>query len=204
MVPLAKSEIQNNKKVETIQILKKMIKYNLPDIFIFDAFHYSIQFEGIYELLQMWNEESDSQEKNEIISDIQDLIDSCQVTENKLASYDLIQMWNEESDYQAKNEILSDIQHLMDDCQITKNKIISIGFNDLEKITEHIREFKHSLLVMIDEKGGIKALSEKTGIPQQSLLRFFNSNSISQRTTLLKIKNFLNIEKIDIENKIEI
>lgn len=161
MIALTINEIENNKKIDTIQVLKKMIEERLPDIFIFDALRYSIQYEGIYELIQMWYQESNIDEKNEIIADIQDLID---------------------------------------DCQVTEKKVISIDFNDLDEINKNLREFKNSLLLLINKKGGLKVLSEKTGIPQPSLSRLFNSSSVPQRTTLLKIKTFLGVDKIEIDS----
>lgn len=161
MIALTINEIENNKKIDTIQVLKKMIEERLPDIFIFDALRYSIQYEGIYELIQMWYQESNIDEKNEIIADIQDLID---------------------------------------DCQVTEKKVISIDFNDLDEINKNLREFKNALLLLIDKKGGLKVLSEKTGIPQPSLSRLFNSSSVPQRTTLLKIKTFLGVDKIEIDS----
>ena len=49
------------------------------------------------------------------------------------------------------------------------------------------------------EQGGISKLADLTGIPQPSLSRFFNSNAMPRRDTVLKIAKALNIDQIKID-----
>lgn len=48
-------------------------------------------------------------------------------------------------------------------------------------------------------RGGISKLAELTGIPQPSLSRFFSSNAMPRRSTLLKIAKALNLEGIKVD-----
>lgn len=112
---------------------------------------------------------------------------------------DLIMMWSEETDSKERDEIIADIQDLIVDCnQMGKNELPSVNFNDLEAVAKDIRAFKDSLLSEVDARGGITKLAEKTGIPQPSLSRFFNSNSMPHRITLLKIAKALNLDAISV------
>src|SRR5437016_3228533 len=54
-----------------------MKKLGLADAFIVSAVKTALEFEGVADLMHLWVEEKDSQEKEEIIADIQDMIDAC-------------------------------------------------------------------------------------------------------------------------------
>lgn len=60
------------------------------------------------------------------------------------------------------------------------------------------RKFKDSLRLAVEKKGGLKSLVEKTSIPIQSLSRFFNSNSMPRRITLLKIAEALQLNAVQV------
>lgn len=113
--------------------------------------------------------------------------------------YDLMKLWAMETDTKERQEIVADIQDLIDNCS-QKEKIegVYIRFDDLEKIAKDIRAFKNALLMKVNNHGGISKLSELTGIPQPSLSRFFNSASMPQRTTLLKIAKALRLSQVEI------
>ena len=113
-------------------------------------------------------------------------------------------MWGEEDDPKERDEIIADIQELIVDCnQLGKKDLPQIYFNDLDAVAQNIRVFKDSLLSEVDARGGITKLAEKTGIPQPSLSRFFNSNAMPHRVTLLKIAKALNLDAIPITNSWE-
>ena len=113
--------------------------------------------------------------------------------------HDLMKLWSEESDEKEKNEILADIQDMIDECS-QKEKIEGtyIRFDDLNEIAKHIRSFKDQLRLIVSKNGGIKALATLTGIPQPSLSRFFSSNTMPRRVTLLKIARALKLSQIQI------
>ena len=71
-------------------------------------------------------------------------------------------------------------------------------FDDLEQIAKDIQFFKDNLRIIVEKNGGIKNLSKLTGIPQPSLSRFFNSNAMPRRVTLLKIARALNLSQVQI------
>ncbi len=150
--------ITSDFKVEMIEIGHKMNKKGLPKEFIASAVETAFEYEGVYELMHLWNQEKNKFEKNEIIADIQELIKDCKHFE--------------------------------------KSKLDTIQMDDLEKIGQNIRDFKNSLRLQVEKAGGILELYKKTGIPQPSLSRFFNSTSIPHRMTLLKISKALNIKNL--------
>ena len=89
---------------------------------------------------------------------------------------------------------------MIDACsQKEKQEEIYIKFNDLDAIAKNIRAFKDSLYQIVMDHGGINKLSELTGIPQPSLSRFFNSNTMPRRSTVLKISKVLNLDKIKVD-----
>lgn len=110
---------------------------------------------------------------------------------------DLVKMWAHESDVKERDEIVADIQEMIDACaQHEKAEYPYIKFSDLETIAKHVREFKDALLESVNKEGGINHLAKLTGIPQPSLSRFFNSNAMPQRGTLLKIGKALKLDAV--------
>ena len=160
-MPSKKASAISSAQVELFSIAVKMKKAGLADFFIVNAVQTALELEGIADLMHLWADEKDSEEKNEIISDIQDMIDAC--------------------------------------AQKEKSEEMYIKFNDLDAIAKNIRAFKDSLYQMVMERGGISKLSELTGIPQPSLSRFFNSNAMPRRATVLKIAKVLDLDEIKID-----
>jgi DNA-binding phage protein len=112
---------------------------------------------------------------------------------------DLIVLWANEDSRAERDEIIADIQDLINDCkQASIEEYRFIKLNDLEQVKQHIREFKDELLKIVNEKGGISWLAKLTHIPQPSLSRFFNSNSMPRRQTLLTIADALKLDAIKI------
>lgn len=146
--------------LELFEIATKMKQKKLPSDFITSAVETAIKFEGVYDLVKMWDEETDPKERDEIVADIQDMIDDCRQRDRLEAPY--------------------------------------VKFNDLDAIAKDIRAFKDSLLEVVVEKGSIKKLSELTHIPQPSLSRFFNTNSMPRRSTLLRIAKALKLDAVKI------
>ena len=149
-----------SKEFELFKIAIEMKKSGLSDNFIVTSVKTALAFEGVADLMNLWNKEKDPKEREEIIADIQDMIDECN--------------------------------------QKGKAEEVYVKFNDLEAISKDIRAFKDSLLQLVVEQGGITKLSEITGIPQPSLSRFFNSNSMPRRSTILRIAKALNLDELKI------
>ena len=113
--------------------------------------------------------------------------------------YDLMKLWIHETDAKERDGIVADIQDMIHDCEQPDQKEAPyIRFNDLDAVAKNIRSFKDSLLHIVAQKGGIKRLSELSHIPQPSLSRFFNSASMPQRSTLLKIAKALKLDAVKI------
>lgn len=64
-------------KVEIIEIGSKMNQEGLAKRFIAEAVATGFEYEGVYDLLKMWSEETDEDERKEIVADIQELIEDC-------------------------------------------------------------------------------------------------------------------------------
>lgn len=113
---------------------------------------------------------------------------------------DLMRMWAEEADDPSeRDEIVADLQELIDDCAKSGYTEGSyIRFDDLDAIAANIRAFKDSLRLLVDERGGLSRLAELTKIPQPSLSRFFGTESMPQRVTLLKIARALELSEVQI------
>lgn len=115
---------------------------------------------------------------------------------------DLMHLWSEENAQQEQDEIVADIQDLIDaNNQKNKTEEMYVKFNDLDEIAKDIRGFKDSLYQIVMERGGISKLAELTGIPQPSLSRFFNSNAMPRRATVLTIAKALNLDRLPIDLK---
>ena len=111
----------------------------------------------------------------------------------------MIFLWDREKEVSERNEIIADIQELVDDCtRLGKEEHQYIKLNDLDQVRKHIREFKDELLKAVNKAGGINELSKITHIPQPSLSRFFNSNAMPRRRTLLKIAEALKLDAVRI------
>jgi len=114
---------------------------------------------------------------------------------------DLMVLWKNESDPVERNEIIADIQDMLDArLQKEVSEEFYVKFNDLDTISNNIRRFKDSLLYVVEQNGGVKNLSDLTKIPQPSLSRFFNSNSMPQRSTLIKIAKALDIDELKMDS----
>ena len=148
--------------ISLFSISDKMKQSGLPPEFISMAIRTALEYEGVADLIFLWNEEVDASERDEIISDIQDLIDDCH--RHKIEEYRYIKL------------------------------------NDLDQVKSHIRAFKDGLLKVVNERGGISALSKLTHIPQPSLSRFFNSNAMPRHRTLMKIAEALNLDAVQINS----
>jgi len=150
-------------KSAVIDIGHKMNLEGLSEEFVIAAVRTALDYEGVHDLMVLWEEETDQNEKNEIVADIQEMIDECSQKE--------------------------------------KVESVYVRFDDLDEIANDIRTFKDNLRHVVDEKGGIKTLSKLTGIPQPSLSRFFSSNAMPRRATLLKIARVLGLSEVQISTK---
>lgn len=61
--------------VEVYKIAAKMSEHGLSASFIADAVEMALNYEGAFDLLQLWNEESEDAERDEIIADLSEEIE---------------------------------------------------------------------------------------------------------------------------------
>ena len=69
--------IASDIKVQIVEIGHEMNQAGLPKDFIASAVSIAFEFEGVYDLLNMWVKENDPSERDEIVVDIQELIEDC-------------------------------------------------------------------------------------------------------------------------------
>lgn len=151
----------SDEQLHLFQIAFQMKSADLPSDFIVASVKCALEFDGVADLMRLWEEETDQKERDEIVADIQDMINACAQTGIKEERY--------------------------------------VRFNDLDTIAKNIRVFKDGLLSEVVERGGISELAKLTGIPQPSLSRFFNTNTMPQRSTLLKIAKALNLDEVKVD-----
>ncbi|MBW2731166.1 MAG: helix-turn-helix transcriptional regulator [Deltaproteobacteria bacterium] len=147
-------------QVDLFEIGTRMRLAGLADNFVAAAIHTAMEFDGVYDLVLLWDGEDDAKERDEIIADIQDMVDDC--------------------------------------VQAGKSEAVYIRFDDLDSIAKNVRKFKDELLMTVNQHSGITELAKRTGIPQPSLSRFFNTHSMPRRGTLLKIAKALDLDAVRI------
>jgi len=157
------SNVDSSEQMKLFNIAVQMKRAGLSELFIVSAVRAALDYEGVSDLMNLWTNEKDQNERDEIIADIQEMIEST--------------------------------------AQKEKSEEMYVKFNDLEEIAKNIRGFKDSLYQVVMERGGICKLAELTGIPQPSLSRFFNSNAMPRRATVLAIAKALNLDKLPIDLK---
>lgn len=105
-------------------------------------------------------------------------------------------MARDEKDSGEREQTVADIQAMIDDCaQRGRQQEPYVKYKDVGGIAADSMRFKDELRHKVDAQDGIAKLSEKTGIPQPSLSRLFNSSSRPRRTTLLKIARALELDE---------
>lgn len=133
---------------------------------------------------------------------VQFVADAVQMGEEYEGTYDLMVLWSEERDQAVKEEIIIATQEEIDQWRDLPKEPekISLAFDDLESIARDVRAFKEKLRAEVDKAGGINQMAEVTGIPQPSLSRFFNSDSLPRSGTLRKIAE--GFEKIELRTDV--
>jgi hypothetical protein len=58
------------------EIALEMDREKLPPLFIVSAVRAALDLEGVADLMKLWRDEEDQEEKNEIIADIKDMLDA--------------------------------------------------------------------------------------------------------------------------------
>ena len=147
--------------VQIMSIATQMKKEGLSDDFVSASATLAQEYEGAHDLMVLWTEAENEAEKNEVVADLQEEIDSHEELPQNVV----------EKPY--------------------------VAFDDLDAIAKDVKKFKKALKKEVDKRGGVSELSRKSGIPQPSLSRFFNSASMPRRTTLYKIAKAMSLpEKI--------
>lgn len=116
--------INSDYKVELMEIGTMMHKSGLPSSFVAAAVETAFEFEGVYDLIKMWAEETDNKERDEIIADIQDLVDDCTQKEKIDGAY---------IRFDDLEGIAKNIRAFKDTLRIEVDK--RGGLNDLAKLT---------------------------------------------------------------------
>lgn len=70
-----------------IEIGNRMFLEDLPREFVVSAVKTASEFDGVLDLLKLWDNEEDKQERKEILADIQDMIDDCSQQQQQESTY---------------------------------------------------------------------------------------------------------------------
>ena len=123
-------------------------------------------------------------------------------------TYELMLMWFAESDKKVCDEIIADLQDEIEEelSEIVFPKNLKqkdyFHFDNLELIAKNVMHFKKQLRLVVERKGGLNKLAEKTKISRPSLSRFFNTPSLPRRNTLEKIARALDLKKDSKESQL--
>ena len=74
-------------RVEIIEIAHEMNQVGLPNQFVAAAVETAFEFEGVYDLMKIWMDETDQVERDATVADIQDMIDECSQNEKIDGAY---------------------------------------------------------------------------------------------------------------------
>lgn len=66
--------------VEVFEIAVRMKKVGLPCEFVIQAIKLAVEYEGGYDLLNLWDEETDQKERDALIECIEDTIMDCKIS----------------------------------------------------------------------------------------------------------------------------
>ena len=80
-------QLNPDRQMELFEIGVKMRQQKLSTTFITIAVQTAAEFDGVYDLMKMWESESSAKDREEIVADIQDMIDDCAQQEKSEASY---------------------------------------------------------------------------------------------------------------------
>lgn len=111
---------------------------------------------------------------------------------------DLMELWSEESNAAERDMLIVDMQESIDDiadAPLKPEERPTLPVQALEGVQNDVIAFKRRLRDEVDRQGGISELARRTGIPQPSLSRFFNSKSMPRRTTIYKIAKALQLSE---------
>lgn len=77
MTLVAPVEVSPDVKAELIKVSSAMLQEGLPVRFVTAALETAFRYEGVGDLMKLWQEERDEGERDEIVADIQELVDDC-------------------------------------------------------------------------------------------------------------------------------
>lgn len=105
-------------RVEIIEIGHQMNRVGLPKQFIAAAVETAFDFEGVYDLMKIWVDESDKKEREATVADIQDMIDECSQKERVEGVY---------IRFDDLDQIAKDIRGFKDNLRLLVDKHGGIG-----------------------------------------------------------------------------
>ncbi|MEZ4459442.1 MAG: helix-turn-helix transcriptional regulator [bacterium] len=130
------------------------------------------------------------------------IVDSIAAARYSAGVRGLLALWlASEGDPEQQQEVIADLQEVIDDLRRSARPVTTVRFDDLDAIASDIMAFKNALLSTLDERGiTFTELSKRTGMPVPSLSRFFNTASMPQRSTLLKIAKAVELSAVEVSH----
>ncbi len=102
--------------------------------------------------------------------------------------FGLLQLWANEPDPTERAEILRELRLGVEDWDSPLPVVVGkLEDMDLDWIADNTMLFKDQLRILVDQRGGLTELALRVGMSQPSLSRFFASDSVPRRATLLRI-----------------
>jgi DNA-binding phage protein len=129
------------------------------------------------------------------------VVAAAELAQRSEGAYDLMVLWKAAETEEDRGATISDIQELLDDEDDQPTGVETkpyLRFDHLDDIAKSVMTFKAKLRKKVEAAGGISELARKSGIPQPSLSRFFNTASMPRTKTLYRIAEALGLDESEI------
>ena len=151
-----------------ITIGEEMQQADLPHEFISSAINFASQYEGIGDLIFLWHEEKSSEERKEIIADIQELLDDCSIDNKE----------------EFNSSLLKNINQLETQLHMLKEKLDGLiqkqgGVSELSRKTSIPSEYLNRLLTTncIPRRPSLLKIARALQLEEDSVDLFWKKSS---------------------------
>lgn len=104
--------------------------------------------------------------------------------------------WQTATEGEARDEIVADIQSML--FMSLTDPVAHALFADPDRVSASVVKLKQRLRPIVEQQGGIEAVSAKSGIPTAWFKRFFNSAAVPPQAALKKLRVALGLVRAEV------
>jgi hypothetical protein len=104
--------------------------------------------------------------------------------------FDLLALWRDARDAAERDEIIGEVWESLADYEEAPARPLQkplIRFESLADVAKAVADYKQRLRLLIDQRGGVAALAQQSGIPEAALSRMLCSAALPRRTTIYRM-----------------